>query len=198
MSHAHSEPHEPQLAPPGEGLPPAEQFIIRRLVFPFLRLRLSREKSLQLFEKSGQQILNLAKPLTEEEITEKVLIKRLPGMEDSSRNWSVEMTMEHIQIVSVALVYIIKKLEANRPLNVPVRTEDVKPNGGLGRDRVRAFENFLVDIPKRLDGLTFTSKATHPHPWFGEMPAIDWLRLLAFHQNLHRKQIERILNPAPC
>lgn len=188
----------PSLAPAGAGLPKAEAFIIRRLVFPSLRLRLTREKSVALFEKSGKEILALTESLDQEEFTRPVLIKRLAGMEDSSRNWSVEQTMEHIQVVTAAALFIIVKLESNRPLNLPVRTEDVKPNGGLGLDRVRSFRDYLTETPTRLAKLDFTSKATHSHPWFGEMNSLDWLRLLAFHQNLHRKQIREILRPASC
>lgn len=188
----------PPLAPAGAGLPKAEALLIRHLVFPSLRLRLTREKSVALFEKSGRAILTLSESLSQEELTRPVLIKRLAGMEDSSRNWSVEQTMEHIQVVTAAALFIIIKLENNRPLDLPVRTQDVKPNGGLGLDRVRSFRDYLAETPTRLSKLDFTSQATHPHPWFGELNSLDWLRLLAFHQNLHRKQIQEIVRPTSC
>lgn len=188
----------PNLAPAGAGLPKPEAFLIRHLVFPSLRLRLSREKSVALFENSGRQILALTEGLDLDELTRPVLIKRLRGMEDSSRNWSVEQTMEHIQVVTAAALFIIIKLEANRPLDLPVRTEDVKPNGGLGLERVRSFQDYLAETPTRLAKLEFTSQATHSHPWFGEMNSLDWLRLLAFHQDLHLKQIQEILRPVSC
>lgn len=189
---------EPSLAPPGAGLPATEAFIIRRLVFPFLQVRLSKASSLVLFEKSGETIFAMVKDLDLETFTKPVLIKRLPGLEDSSRNWSVEQTLEHIQIVTAAALYIIGKLEANKPLRLPVRTQDVKPSGGIGLDRLRAFQEYLVETPKKIEQFDFSSPATHHHPWFGELKSLDWLRLIAFHQNLHRKQIQRILTPAPC
>lgn len=184
-----------KLAPPGAGLPKSEAFLIRHLVFPTLRMRLSREKSVELFESTGREILSLAEPLNLEELTSPVLIPRLPGMEDSSRNWSVELTLEHIQVVTAAALFIITKLEANEPLDLPVRTEDVKPSGGLGLDRVRSFREYLEETPAEIAKFEFKSKATHLHPWFGELKSLDWLRLLAFHQDLHRKQIHRILQP---
>jgi hypothetical protein len=161
-----------------------------------MRLTLNRQRSLALFEKSGQDILTQASPLNYEQLTERVLIKRLPGMEDSSRDWSVELTLEHIQIVTAAALYIIDKLEREEPLDLPVRTQDVKPTGGLGLDRVRAFRGYLAEVPGRIADYDFKSKATHEHPWFGELPSMDWLRLIAFHQNLHRKQIARIRSAA--
>ncbi|MDQ8191053.1 DinB family protein [Roseibacillus persicicus] len=189
---------EPTLAPPGAGLPAPEAFVIRRLVFPVLQMRLSKSRSLELFKKSGETILPLVSDLDLTTFTTPVLIKRLPGLEDSSRNWSVEQTLEHIQIVTAAALYIIKKLESNRPLDLPVRTQDVKPSGGIGLDRLRSFGQYLEETPKKIAQFEFTSQATHHHPWFGELTSLDWLRLIAFHQDLHRKQIERILAPASC
>ncbi len=186
-----------QLAPPGAGLPKPEAFLLRHLAFPFLRLKLNREKSLALFQKSGQTILPLVQELDLEAFTKPVLISRLPGLEDSSRNWSAELTLEHIQVVTAAALFIIKKLETNQPLDLPVRTQDVKPSGGLGLDRIRAFQTYLAQTPPQITSFDFSSSATHPHPWFGELKSIDWLRLLAFHQDLHRKQIERITSPPP-
>lgn len=188
----------PSLAPPGDGLPRPEAFLIRRLVFPALRLKLNRERALQLFDRSGEQILSLVEGLDEESFTERVLIARLPGMEDSSRNWSPEMTLEHIQIVTAACLYIIKKLEAGQTFELPVRTQDVKPYGSLGLDRLRSFKTYFAKSGPRLAKYGYNSSVTHGHPWFGELKSLDWLRLAAFHQDLHRKQIERILEPPSC
>ena len=187
-----------QLAPPGAGLPGPEAFVIRRIVFPLLRLKLNKQTCLSQFEKSGQAILPLVREMDREAFTTPVLIDRLPGLEDSSRNWSPEMTLEHIQIVTAAALFIIKKLEANQTLHLPVRTEDVKPTGVLGLDRIRSFETYLAKTPAKLAQFDFSSQATHHHPWFGELKSIDWLRIIVFHQNLHRKQIERIVFPPPC
>lgn len=186
---------EPNLAPPGTGLPFLEAFAVRNLIFPFLRLRLSQKSSLALFQKSGETILPLVRHMDLATFTQPVLIKRLPGLEDSSRNWSPEQTMEHIQIVTAAILFIIKKLENNQPIDLPVRTQDVKPSGGIGLDRIRAFQTYLEQTPQKLAQYDFQSQATHPHPWFGDLKSIDWLRLIAFHQDLHRKQIELIVNP---
>ena len=187
----------PKLAPPGAGLPGPEAFLIRRVVFPFLRLKLNKESSLALFNRSGKAIMPLVRDLDLQTFTQPVLINRLPGLEDSSRNWSPEQTLEHIQVVTAAALYIIKKLEANQPLRLPVRTQDVKPSGGIGLERLRSFDTYLEKTPQKIAQFDFTSQATHPHPWFGDLKSLDWLRLIAFHQDLHRKQIARIVAPAP-
>ncbi|MEM9080199.1 MAG: DinB family protein [Verrucomicrobiota bacterium] len=183
---------QPQLAPPGAGLPKPEALIIRYLAFPLLRLKLTPKECFKLFAESGHELLSLSQDLSLQQLTTPILVKRLPGMEDSSRNWSMEETLEHIQIVSAGALYIISKLEKGQKPAVEVRTQDVKPNGGLGLDRVRAFRDYLADLPNRLQPLTYSSKTTHHHPWFGPLPSLDWLRLLAFHQDLHRKQARLI------
>ena len=185
--------NNPNLAPPGAGLPGIEPLLLRRIAFPLLKLRLNQKSALNLFQSSGSQILAMVQDVDEHTFTEPVLIPRLLGMEDSSRNWSAELTLEHIQVVTAAALFIIKKLEANQPVDLPVRTQDVKPNGGLGLDRIRAFRTYLEETPKKIAAFEFKSQATHHHPWFGELKSIDWLRLIAFHQDLHRKQVERIL-----
>lgn len=189
---------EPQLAPPGAGLPKLEAFAVRNIVFPFLRFKLKKDNSIAFFKATGQGIMPLVRDLSLEDFTKPVLINRLPGLEDSSRNWSVEQTLEHIQVVTAAALYIIKKLEANQPLDLPIRTQDVKPSGGIGLDRIRAFDTYLKQTPEKIAQFDFTSEATHPHPWFGDLKSLDWLRLIAFHQDLHRKQIARIVTPPPC
>ena len=186
-----------KLAPPGTGLPRPEAFLIRRFVFPFLRLKLNKAKSIALFHRSGKAILPLIEEMDLASFTEPVLIDRLAGLEDSSRNWSVELTLEHIQVVSAAALFIIKQLEDNKPIDLAIRTQDVKPSGGLGLDRIRAFKTYLAEMPDKLTQFDFSSEATHYHPWFGELKSLDWLRLIAFHQDLHRKQIERITSPPP-
>ena len=96
-----------KLAPPGAGLPRPEAFLIRRFVFPFLRLKLNKAKSIALFHRSGKAILPLIEEMDLASFTEPVLIDRLAGLEDSSRNWSVELTLEHIQVVSAAALFIL-------------------------------------------------------------------------------------------
>ncbi|MDP0490701.1 MAG: hypothetical protein Q7Q71_06600 [Verrucomicrobiota bacterium JB023] len=181
------------LAPAGAGLPKTEAYLLRKVAFPLLRIKLSRGSCLDLFRRSGEEISEMVAPLNLEQFTQPVLIKRMPGLEDSSRYWSAEMTLEHIQIVSAGALYIIKKLEANQPIDLPVRTQDVKPTGGLALDRKRSFNDYLEEIPHKLEPLTLKGNATHLHPWFGELKAMDWLRLLSFHQDLHRKQVRAII-----
>lgn len=185
---------EPQLEPPGAGLPAKEEALIRNVAFPLLKLKLHSPKAcLKLFRKSGDDILQRVKPYELEDFSQPVLIKRLKGMEDSSRYWSLEQTMEHIQIVGAACLYVIRRLETGLIPELPMRTEDAKPTGGLGLDRKRAFRDYLVESPAILGNYSFKTKATYPHPWFGELTSLDWLRLFAFHQNLHREQTALIV-----
>lgn len=187
-----SEP-TPQLESPGSGLPSGEANLIRRVAFPLLKLQLRNPKAcLKLFHRSGTKIITTVKPYEFEAFTQPILIKRLRGMEDSSRYWSLEQTLEHIQIVGGACLYVIRRLESGLLPELPIRTEDAKPTGGLGLDRKRAFQDFCTESPTILEKYAYKSQATYPHPWFGELTSLDWLRLFAFHQNLHQEQVSLI------
>ncbi len=85
-----------KLAPPGAGLPKPEWFIAR-LIFGWFRRARSRGDLAAMFEEERERILLLAGSCDPANGTRRTLIKRLPGLEDSSRDWSVFMTLEHLR-----------------------------------------------------------------------------------------------------
>ena len=105
----------PQLAAPGAGLPKAELFFAR-LIFRWFRKTQTRDSVGELFIAERDRILQLAGNCDPDEATRQILIKRLRGLEDSSRNWSVFMTLEHLRIVNDAVSGAIRCLAAG---NVP-------------------------------------------------------------------------------
>ena len=72
---------------------------------------------------------------------------------------------------------------------------DVKPKGGKGREIAEDFRQFLEDYSRLVAEETGDRRSTsrHPHPWFGELNAHQWICLGAVHQSIHRKQMERIV-----
>ena len=38
------------------------------------------------------------------------------------------------------------------------------------------------------------SRLAHVHPWFGSLVALQWIRFAPFHQEIHIKQVRRILD----
>lgn len=183
----------PKLAPPGAGLPKIELFFAR-ILFGRFRRKMSPGQCAAMFETERDEVLRLVASRGPGECGRQVLIKRLPGLEDSSRFWSVYMTVEHLRIVNESVAGVIRGLTTGQVPPGAASTAAVKPREGIGPEVVERFTNGCRDylgavapplIPRA--GLTF------PHPWFGPLDAASWQAMAAFHMRLHRKQIEKIL-----
>lgn len=184
------------LQPPGAGLPWWELWVARHLVFPYVCWRTRWEESARLFQAEGLRVLQLWDQTPAADRLRPVLIRRVTGIEDSSRNWSIVMTVEHLTIVGRGIHGIIAGLRAGQVRPEQVRIQDVKPTGNIAPEVVRAeFEHLLAD--------TAAAEAVEPaipagagpryqHPWFGPIDAHQWHCLLGIHQQIHRKQIEAI------
>src|SRR5579871_6170223 len=106
-------PALPRLAAPGAGLPPLE-LQVSRLLFRAAQLVSTRVRATAQLARTRETLQRLAGKCPEEEGRRRVLIRRLPGMEDSSRYWSVFMTVEHVAIVTTAVAGIMRELSAGR------------------------------------------------------------------------------------
>lgn len=186
----------PKLQAPGAGLPWIELFLAKNFIFPLTCRKLTWAAAAQQFRNEGLKVLTLWDGTLSEKRGERVLVRRLPGMEDSSRHWSVAMTVEHLTMVGTAIRQVIGALRRGEVLNRTASVADFKPKGTAPQPEVRAgFARLLADadaatrseppIPRGV-GPRF------PHPWFGPLDAHQWHCLLAFHQGIHRRQIERI------
>lgn len=184
---------EPNLDAPGAGIPTMERLLLKHIALPLLSRKLSREDAIELFEKEGRDALSIAKGLSEAELKQTVLIDRIRAIEDSSRNWSVAMTLHHLLIVGPTIKQGIQLLNSGKVPPKEARIEDVKPDPGTGPEIIEKFEAFLDSYPEGLSGLPWPKDVRYAHPWFGPMNADRWLRLNAVHNGVHRKQIEKIV-----
>lgn len=185
--------HTTQIAPllqaPGKGLPRLELFIARILV-GWQYKRTTRSKTAELFEFEKNEIVRLARGFTSELGSTQVLINRLKGLEDSSRYWSIYMTVDHLRIVNQGMMEIITLLARGEKPDRVVRTADVKPRESANQDVVNNFvrvSNDFQETVSKISDLKTTAKCAHP--WFGEFDADQWYFMAAFHMRLHRKQI---------
>lgn len=186
---------EPRLAPPGAGLPWPRNWIVRA-VGPLLSRRSDWDANAARFERLIERIAARVEKLTHEELERRVLVPRLPGLEDSSRYWSVAMTLEHLNIVTPAITEAIVELSHGRRPPVEADTAKVKPRGALsGADAAREFRAVHAAARDRLarDLGDRRTRATHRHPWFGPFTAHQWHWLLPNHLRIHERQIEAIL-----
>ncbi len=97
-----SEKPEPNLAPPGAGLPKLE-LLAARALFGWNQMRSTRESANNRFQQERGAVRALIARCDAKSGAERVLIARVRGMEDSSRNWSVWMTLDHLRIIHNAV-----------------------------------------------------------------------------------------------
>lgn len=172
---------------------------MRNLMVPFSSATTSWQKANALYQAEGERVLALTRNLDDTTLQRQVLIKRFPGIEDSSRFWSPAMTVEHLVIVGMGIVGILNSLRAGKAVTKATRIQDVKPSPETGRKILETFEKILV---RQADACARPAQGgelqlTHDHPWFGPMNAHRWQVLNAVHQRIHRMQIEKILAASP-
>jgi len=187
---------EPKLAPPGAGLPWFQLLIMRYYLGPIVAMKTSRDDSRRRFEKISQKIMQMIEPLNHEQLGRKVLIPSQVGLEDSSRYWSIAMTLEHIVIVGRAMCSVIPQLENGVTPSLVADTAKVKPIGQMSIDEsIRLFKKFVQEEYPFMDKnfKSFEAPTKFMHPWFGPIQAKQWYWLLTIHTGLHLKQIQEIV-----
>lgn len=188
-----SEQDDQWLAPPGAGIPWIERTALGggiRVAAQFMK----KDRLTDLFRREALESVRLARTVSEERGRTRVLVSRLPGIEDSSRNWSVYMTIEHLVIVNSTVAAMLPRLYAGRDISTEIRVEEVKPLPEAGpeqMDDLMALVERYTDIVDKLGNLRAGS--THAHPWFGPLNAAQWHALATVHNSTHRRHIERIL-----
>lgn len=182
----------PKLQPPGMGLPKVELLVARILVGIKLRTT-SQQEAAKLFVSESTKILTIADRVDRTQASRRILIKRLPGMEDSSRYWSLYMTMDHLCIVNRFTIDVINSLLKGELPQIVASTAAVKPREDVNHSVVPLFRSicaeFEASFPPNRD---LKSEIKLAHPWFGELNAKQWHFFAGFHMNLHRKQMIKI------
>ncbi|MFZ9980039.1 MAG: DinB family protein [Opitutales bacterium] len=190
---ATSQNETPKLAAPGAGLPGIE-LQIARVLFTLRAWTHDRQRIDALFRHERALVADLVRSCPAGRLSERVLIPRPRGLEDSSRHWSVLMTLDHLRIVNLACASIIRELSDGRVPVGKASTADVKPSPDVTESVLATYEDSCDEVlaavasAKNLD-----DPARFAHPWFGPMSARRWHVLAAVHLGLHRKQLEAIL-----
>lgn len=183
----------PVLQPPGAGLPPLE-LSIARIGFTLYRQLHTRQGFSTRFTEERDRLLTLAHSCSPEQAAQRVLIRRLAGLEDSSRYWSVWMTLDHLRIVNNAITGAISLLSEGKVPPEEASTASVKPDPGVDARVVEAFQQTCTHYLKTVEKIPdLKTTARYAHPWFGPLDGSGWHALIAFHMNLHRWQVERII-----
>ena len=182
------------LQPPGAGIPLRDRLAARAML-RVTHAMMSRATAERLFINETQKLCALATSVSPESASHPILIPPTFGLEDSSRYWSIFMTLEHLRIVNGAIIRMLERLAQEKRVPGEVRIADAKPRPGCGPEVLNDFQQTNADYLKRVRLLpNLKTRMTHPHPWFGPFNAHRWNCLAAMHMSLHRRQVRRILN----
>jgi len=187
----------PRLAPPGAGIPAFERFV-GGSILKFRLLLGSPSDFAAQFARERRTIADLYTGRDVRTLGNRVLIPRLRGLEDSSRFWSIWMTLDHLRIVNDSITGVIGELTEGRVRAGKASTASVKPSEHVGAEVVGAYEAscdrlLALIAPKP----TLRTEQRFAHPWFGPLDAAGWHAMSATHMAIHRAQIEHILRDAP-
>jgi hypothetical protein len=186
-----------KLAPPGAGVPWWQRLAGKYFFLPYYTSMLSWDRARDLLRREGEDLLRLADGRDPEQLVQRVLVPGQIGLEDSSRHWSYAMVLEHLRIIGESSAEIIIHLSHGRqPPVPPVDTADLKPAGEISAGGALAgFHGFLQEFHRstRDEIGDRRSPARFQHPWFGPLTARQWICFLPFHQRIHIRQAQRIL-----
>lgn len=177
----------------GEGLPYIEQMFIKFFLIPSVRVLFTWRISLILLKREVSIIKKLVDNLPKDKLQQQVLIQRAFAIEDHSRDYSVNMTLEHLTIAGNAVMLVIKTLTKEEPFDKPIKIEAVKPTQNTEEEHKKFFE-FMQNYTKYIEKHPRNqSKMTKKHPWFVEFNNCDWASFMFMHTFIHRRQIEAII-----
>lgn len=183
---------ETVLAPPGAGLPALELWV-SRIGFGLLRTILSRRHLDDWLCAETCKVLAIAGGLSSTQMKRQVLIPRLTGLEDSSRNWSAAMVLQHLVIVDAGIGELLGVLDQNQDFGREVRIADVKPAPEAGEEQLPLLESAHKAYTGCVAAVVNLHTARrHAHPWFGRLDGHGWHALAAVHTMIHRRQLEAI------
>ena len=185
---------EPKLAAPGAGLPWLEQNIAYAL-FHFQKRMGSPEEFTSRFIQEREAIRRLVLSCPKDDLGRRILIERPVGLEDSSRNWSILMTLDHLRIVNQAIAGVMRDFIAGKLTPGEASTARVKPSPDVTNAVIEKYEvtcDALLSFVSKGDKAD--ARLTYYHPWFGHLNFRGWHALAGGHMGIHRGQIAKIIS----
>ena len=188
-----------ECALPTESLPAAEpvtfmELSINRLRFALCRRVSSRAAASGRFKREAARILAQAQKLEPALAAKPVLVERLKSLEENCRHWSLLMTLDHLAMINTAVSTIIESLLQNIPLAPNFSRAEAKPKPEQSIFTIERFRKITEQYLQHVDRApSLHSRMRHTHHQFGPLDAHGWHCLAGIHQQIHRKQIERIV-----
>lgn len=186
------------LQPPGAGLPALERAVLD-VSFKTVTAFVTDKWSLKLFRREAKELLRLASGEDESyDVFRQLLIPRVIGIEDSSRNWSVMMVLEHLCMTNRDMLSAVKSLAEGVVPRGEIDIAFYKPSPDVGYevlDRYRELSDEYCETVQRLvqSRGNLQTAARFKHPWFGSLNAHQWNCLATVHQRIHRRQMQKLI-----
>lgn len=191
-----------RLDPPGAGIPWPARMVLTYMLRPYVAEKSDWSREMMRFERVHKSILETVEKTPKNLWKKRALVGRVRGLEDSSRYWSMAMTLEHICIVGRQIRPVILQLMQGIVPQIKADTAAVKPFGTQTADEtLQSFRSFcaieLDHYKSEYEKLLpqYESQAdpkTFRHPWFGPLSARGWHWLLAQHGFIHLQQLNEI------
>jgi len=184
------------LAPPGAGIPALQRWVGRYILLPRYRRGLTWDGVPERLEAQGRALLDGLGGRSNEELARRVLVPPLIGLEDSSRRHSAAMVLDHLAIVGTRVALLVQALTHGVPPEGEIRTADLKPEPEIAFDvAARRYAAMLAEFRARTieGGGDRRTALRADHPWFGPLSAFEWMCFAPFHQEIHRRQLRRVV-----
>lgn len=121
------------------------------------------------------------------------------------REWTPAGQHEHVLRLSHAVARGVRLLLSERELRAVPHTPgerrggrrlsppEFEPQGGLGgAELAPAWAALGAELQAATEGLRPTPGRTLPHPFFGDLDAVEWVQMLILHTRMHRRQLEAL------
>lgn len=178
---------------PGAGLPDFERLFIKYFLVPMVRLVFTWKIAHFLIHREVKIIEKLINKVSKKDLQKRVFINRAFAIEDHSRDYSINMCLEHLRITGSAIIRVIESLTNEVEFKSKITIEAVKPKDNSEYEAekffefMKKYELYLKNHKKNF------SKITKRHPWFVNFNNFDWVCFMFMHTFIHRRQIETIL-----
>jgi len=184
------------LEPPGAGLPPMELLIAKSIQLPIAFATTSNAGAMKMFLQEARYHVDLVSKLSPAARDQRILVPKLPLIEDSSRFWSATMVLEHLIIVGERIGVVVQSLSGGKLPTGMSNIADMKPPDKIGGEQIiEEYATFVDRFIKRMNNIEPSvnkRNISYAHPWFGQLGVNQWICLSALHQKTHTKQLQAI------
>lgn len=179
------------------GLPQFEQASLNAF-FKTATVILSNRQALSLFRRESDNLIQLAIDDESFDVFQRLKIPRVIGIEESSRNWSVMMVLEHLCLTNRDILDVIVALSDGVVPRGSIDIAMYKPSADAGYDSLDQFRALSAEYEDTIGNLiesrgSLNTPARFPHPWFGSLNAKQWHFLAGAHMVIHRRQMQKLV-----